>query len=178
MRHHGAKPFHTKRLEREPRLQCPKAPRQVRSIITRPVVPARQAPLCALEILRRRSECVAVKCAIAHQDKASVVRNLGPFVKVKCNRIGALDTCQTRRNNRRHHAERCVRAVDMERNPFAGTDIGECCEIIDGARVDRSRRSYHHKGPQPFRAVLGNCLRKRRGIDLVVLVDRDFPQCV
>ena len=56
--------------------------------------------------------------AVAHNEEASVIRHLSPFVEIKRNRIRALKSCQPRRELRRENPESTEGAIDVKPKPL------------------------------------------------------------
>ena len=77
-----------------------------------------------------------------------------PLVRVDDERVGALETPELiphRRGEERRRA--AVGAVDMEPQPVLVGDVGHTVEIVDDARVGRSRRGDHTDHVAPARVV-------------------------
>ena len=94
--------------------------------------------------------------AVAHQDKAGVVRHLPPFVEIERDRVRLLDAGKPRRDVGRHDGERADGAVDVEPECLPPRDAGKRRQVIDGAGIDAARRADQQEGGQAGAAVLGD----------------------
>ncbi len=96
--------------------------------------------------------------------EAGVVGRLPPFVEVQGDGSGPLQAGELRRQGRRHHAQRAAGPVDVEVQAFGFGQVGQGRQVVDGANVDRPRRSDQQEGSPPLQPVGAD--HRSRGADV------------
>src|SRR5580692_7357986 len=86
--------FCPEHAEREPCFECTEAAGQVKSDVARPYFTGAKPTWQAIEIWGWIAECPPVSFGVADKKEPRVVGNVGPFVKIEGDRVGALDAIQ------------------------------------------------------------------------------------
>ena len=109
---------------------------QVGAEVAGPGRVAGEAALLAREIGERLGEGLDVQGGVADQDAAGVVGDLRPFVEVEGEAVGALDAAELVAVAVGDGGQRGEGAVDMEPEVFAGAELGDRAQIVDGPAID------------------------------------------
>jgi hypothetical protein len=114
-----------------------------------------------------------VQVAATHQHAAGVVGHVQPFVKVECQRVGALEPGQTRLQGRAERDQRAEGAIHVEPEVLRCAEVGECREVVDRAGVDRACCPDHEEGSRALGPIPRDRATQRVELDPVVIVDLD-----
>ena len=98
-------------------------------------------------------EARTVERPVSNENEARIVWNLAPLVEVEGNRIGALDTLQSRRNLGSKHGESAIGTIHVEPELPAAGDTGDGRKIIDCADVDGTGCSDDQERKQTLPAI-------------------------
>ena len=133
----GTEGAEAERLQGHPHLEGPEAAGQLQAPVGE-VHLTRALDRVAVEVVRVDGERPFQPGPVADQHAAALHRLVQPLVRIERHRVGALDPGQRRPPRGGECGEAPVGRVDVQPEPFGGTDVGQAGQRVDGAGVGRA----------------------------------------
>ncbi len=115
--------MHPVLFQMKPNLQRPEPTRKLGAVFTKPGIATGKPTRRGCQILRPEGKSLAVQIFTADQNASGIILHMHPFMEIKCNGIGALNTGETGFESVIHRRDCTKGPIHMEPQIMLLTDL-------------------------------------------------------